>query len=153
MASSRAVQTVVVGSESIPQPLADVLVPGQLRPPAGGLVHEHRAEHGDVLADAAAGQVAEEGVLHVGEKQRVEVKLVDAPVAEAGLGGTGGSPRQVPVAPAFRVELKDDPVDDDVAEHQVVAAPAQGRQLVVGKQPSETDVPFLLEAGFEVVCE
>ena len=54
---------------------------------------------------------------------------------------------------AFRIELKDDSVGDDVAEHEVVDAPAQRRQLFVGEQASETDVPLLLEAGLETGFE
>ena len=48
-----------------------VLVPRQFALEFGRFVHKHRAKDRDFLADVAAGDLVEEGVLDIGEEERV----------------------------------------------------------------------------------
>ena len=57
--------------------------------------------------------------------KRAEMKLIDSPIVQGATGGADGAVAEVFVAAGGAIELKCDPVDDDVAEHQVIDARAE----------------------------
>ena len=83
-------------------------------------------------------------MLHVGEKQIVEMELVDAAVRQAALSNAVGALCQDVVA-AVPIQLKLNVIDDAVAEHQVIDARTKGGELAVREHRAEPRVAVLLE--------